>query len=357
LTEWDYLVDVCCRMNTSKPCAIKLGEVFCDGYLEEQKIGAISHFHADHIGYVEDCLRHFDIIITHPTTLRALGGMDSGWPHCEQWVTQNYGEKFPTNSSIIRLLKANHIPGSAQIHVETNGESLLYSGDFNYPYCQIREADYLVLDATHGDPSVDGITDRKSVLSRMYEDVKEKVDAGKTVVIYTDAGTLQEIIRHFEIVYDGDESKLSHDIPFVAKKEQIKILNEIYKEEKDEFRPIIKYDSHEFWKILRDNKPCVIFLVDRIMIEDLANFYRIFTGRYQYRQELPPIIHHDDTNSCHYNLASHASIDNVLKYVEDVKAKVVVIDGSRSDQAKSLARQIQLKYDHVSVFTRGCKDQ
>ena len=354
--DWKYPIDVCCRSNSSKQCPIKLHEIYCDGYFEEKKIGAISHFHADHIGTISDCLRHYDIMITHPTTLRAIGGIDSGLPRLEQWVAMDYDTKFKTNSSDIRLLKANHIPGSAQIHVVTNGQALLYSGDFNYPFAPTREADYLVLDATHGDPSVDGKTDRKSVLSRMFEDVKEKVDSKKSVVINTDTGTLQEIIRHFEIGYDGNEPKLSHDIPFVAKKNQIKILKEIYKEEKEEFREILEFGEREFWtKIHGKNKPCVIFLVDRIIDEDLSNHYKIITGRYQFRQDKPPIIYHEDTNSAHYNLASHASIDNVLKYVEDVKAKVVITDGSRSEQAKHLARQIELKFDHIRVFTRGTR--
>ena len=356
--KWPFdLIDVCCG-ERSRHCPIKLHEVYCDGYFKQMKVGAISHFHSDHIGAIEDCLRQYDEIITHKTTLKALGGIDSGWPRCENWVPLEYGDTHPTNSSEISLLKANHIPGSAQVHVVTDGKSLLYSGDFSYPHCTIRQADYLVLDATHGDPSVDGKTDRKSVLSRMYEDVKEKLDDKKTVVIYSDTGTIQEIIRHFEIGYDGNEAKLSHDIEFVAKENQIKILEAIYNKEKDEFRKILKYGERDFWRILRNNEPCVIFLVDRIRIEDLTNYYTIFTGRYQFRQSDPPIIYHDDTNSCHYNLASHASIDNVLKYVADVKPKVVVTDGSRSDQASTLARQIELKFDHnIQVFPRGDKPQ
>ena len=357
MADWEKYVDVCCGGNSKHKCAIKLDEVYCDGYLKGKKIGAISHFHSDHISAIEDCLRKYDAIVIHPTTLRAIGALDSGWPHCEQWTALEYdtldtkGSLYRTYSSEVRLLKANHIPGSSQVHVITNGISLLYSGDFSYPFAPIREADYLVLDATHGDPSVDGKTDRKSVLNRMFEDVKEKIDKGKSVMITTDSGTLQEIIKHFEM-YEGDEPKLSHDIPFVARKNQIKILNEIYKEEKNEFREIMDFDDREFWKIHRRNKPCVVFLVDRIIPEELENYYRIITGRYQFRQEDPPIIHHK-TNTSHYNLASHASLEGVLKYVEDVNPKVVITDASRSEQAKSLAKIIELKFDKVRAYPRG----
>ena len=350
--KWEYPMDVVCSNDEKRACAIRLGYVYCDGYSTEAKIGAFSHFHDDHSSSIPKCLNKYDLLITHHKTLRAFE--NKGWSHYEQWHPMEYGESIRTNSLTIRLLKANHIPGSAQIFVQTDDKSMLYSGDFNYPFATITETDYLVLDATHGDPSVDGKTDRKSVLNRMYEHVKEIVDDKKSVVIYTNQGTLQEIIRHFEIVYEGNEGNLSHDIHFVAKKDQIEILNSIYKEERNEFRVILEYGTREFWKLIRSHKPCVVFLVDKNMIEDLQHMYRIFTDRYQYRSSKGAIIHHSSTNSSHYNLASHASIDNVISYVKDTKAKVVVTDGSRSKQAKALARQIELSCDdRIRVFTRG----
>ena len=188
-----------CNPGQKTNCPIKLGQVYCDRYRENVGIGVFSHFHQDHISTIRKCLNSYNTLIVHPITLQAISALLPGYQYYEQWVPQDYDTKYASLVGDIRLLKANHIPGSCQVHVETNDLSLLYSGDFNYPEMQIREAKYLVLDATHGDPWHDGKTDRESVKNRMFEDVKEKMDSKKPVIIRTSSGTLQEIIHHFEI--------------------------------------------------------------------------------------------------------------------------------------------------------------
>lgn len=347
----NWIVDVECNEGQNKNCPIQLGQVTCDGFKECKSIGVFSHFHEDHIHAITDCIGSYDTLITHPITFEAIIAMDPGIALREQWVTQNYDTVYKTPSADIRLLKANHIPGSAQVHVETNGLSLLYSGDFNYPEMQIKKADYLVLDATHGDPWYDGKTDRKSVKNRMFEDVKEKIGSNKPVIIQTYAGTLQELIRHFEIGYDGD--KLSHDIPFVTETNQKEILLKIYKDEKNEFREIIDYNSRDFWKLVRNNKRCVIFLTSEIIDSSLQSYYKIIVDKYRFVKEKAAIIPFD--GGCRYNLASHASIDNILSYVKEVKPKQVVTDYSRSGYAPILAKLINQKFPEIETYPRPPK--
>jgi len=275
--------------------------------------------------------------------------MDSGYKHREQWVTQDYETKFASHVGDIRLLKANHIPGSAQIHVERNGVSMLYSGDFNYPEIQIRKADYLVLDSTHGDPIYDGKTDRKSVKNRMFEDIKEKMDSYKPVIVQAYSGTLQEIIKHFEISYDG--SKLSYDIPFVTTKQQKEILLKIYTNEKDEFRDLIEYEQHEFWKLVRNNKRCVIFLPYNTIIDSsLQNYFKVYVDRYRFASEEPSIV--EMSGGRRYNLAAHASIENIISYIKEIQPKTIVTDLSRSGYASRLAKIINQNYPKITCYSR-----
>lgn len=349
MPDWN-IVDVKCNEGQHKNCPIQLGQVYCDGFKEDKKIGVFSHFHEDHIQAITDCIGSYDILITHPITFEAITALKPGLGYREQWITQDYDTKYLTPAGAIRLLKANHIPGSAQVHVETDGSALLYSGDFNYPEMQIRKADYLVIDATHGDPWFDGKTDRKSVKNRMFEDVKEKINNNKPVIIQSSSGTLQEIIRHFEIGYE--ESKLSHDIPFVTDSKQKAVLLKIYKHEKNEFRDIIDYDSREFWKLVRNNKRCVIFLSSDIIDDSLQTFYKIIVDKYRFVKEQTPII--PFIGGCRYNLASHASIDNILSYVDEVKPKLVVTDYSRSGYAPMLAKLIYQKHG-IETYPRPAK--
>lgn len=340
--------NVSCNKKQKSECAIKISDVYCDGFSDEGKIGAFSHFHSDHISSLTKCIGRYDTIITHSITFQAIIAMKPGFRLREQWVPQDYDTKYSTKFADIRLLKANHIPGSSQIHVESDGVSYLYSGDFSYPGVQTRSADYLVLDATHGDPWYDGNTDRKSVLNRMFEDVKDQLESNRSVIINCAAGTLQEIIRHFEIGYDG--SKLSHDIPFVCNEIQKNILHSIYNDEKKEFREIINFDDREFWALNRSNKKHVIFAISPPTDSELQNHYKIIVDRFRYTKGDAAILPFD--GGCRYNLSSHASIEDIYKYVDDVKPKTVITDYSRSHYAKALSKLISQKFPDIKTYFR-----
>ena len=341
-------MDVICNKKQKTECAIKLSNVYCDGFSEDGCIGAFSHFHSDHISSLTKCIGQYDVLITHPITFQAIVSMNPGFRLREQWVPQDYDTKYSTKSLTLRLLKANHIPGSSQIHVESNGVSYLYSGDFSYPEVQIRNADCLVLDANHGDPWFDSNTDRKSVLNRMFEDVKEQLESNRSVIITCAAGTLQEIIRHFEIIYDG--SKLSHDIPFVCDTTQKNILHNIYPEEKNDFRSITDIDDREFWKLVRSNSRHVIFTISPLMDSELQNHHKIIVDRWRFKKEHATVI--PFAGGCRYNLSSHASIEDIYKYVDEIKPKTIITDFSRSDYAKILSKLISQKFPNIKTYVR-----
>ncbi len=343
------IIDVECNVDQEKNCSIRLDYVFCDGYREGKSIGAFSHFHEDHIGAVYDCTRFYDVLITHPITFEGIVALKPGMRLKEQWVPQNYGVKYHTTGGHIELLKANHIPGSSQIYVESGGKTLLYSGDFSFPDVQIKHADYLVLDATHGDPWYDGRTDRRSVKNRMFEDIQEKLESNKSVLIQTSAGTLQELIRHFEIGYGR---KLPSDIEFVMDRKQENVLKNIYKDERHEFRPAVEYDSREFWKLMRTGQRCIVFSTSLILPDDLNSFYKIISDKFRFTKEQSPILPSPDGKSCRYNLASHASIQDIYRYVESVDPKFIVTDRSRSEYAKKLAKLLEQKFPNIKAAYR-----
>tara|TARA_Y100000590_G_scaffold462541_2_gene626904 strand:- start:2100 stop:3164 length:1065 start_codon:yes stop_codon:yes gene_type:complete len=351
LTNWEFPVDVNATDNCTKNCPIQLGQVFCDGFHKNGSIGVFTHFHQDHIGAIKNCIGQYDKLIVHPITFAAIVAMDKGMKLREQWVTQDRTATFPSKVGTISLLDANHIPGSCQVHVQTDDYSMLYSGDFNFPEMQIKQADYLVLDASHGNIHYDAKSDRKSVMNRLFEDVKEKVDNNRPIVIIVPAGTLQELIKNIEL---GHSEHISHDIPFVADKKQIAILNSIYEAEKSEFRDLIEFDERDFWKLQRKNSRMVIFLTSLNEVpEELSNYYRIIVGRYRFTETEPAIRVMSNGKGCRYNLESHATIENIYSYVEEVKPKVVITDSSRSDYASTLAKLIKQKFDgKIKTFSR-----
>ena len=338
-------IDIDCGDKTKRNCTVRLDRVSCDGYSPNMTVGAFTHFHEDHIHAIPDCIGAYDVLLVHPITFEAIVALKPGVKHRAQWLPHDFDTMFSLNGMKIRLLKANHIPGSCQVHVETDDKSLLYSGDFNYPDVQIRHADCLVLDATHGDIWYDGRTDRKTVKNRLFEDVKEKIDRNKSVIIKTHTGTLQELVYHFEVEYN---SKLPHDVSFIMNEKQKNVLKKIYKYHENEFRDnIIEHDSQEFWNMVRNNKKFVMFTNNNILDEDLRPFYRIIVDQYKFQREDAAIIPHPSTNSCHYNLSSHASIENIYQYISDVNPKYVIADYSRSKYAPKLVKLIEQKFPNI----------
>ena len=211
----ERIVDVVCGSSSGANCTVRLNGITCDGYMDGMLVGVFSHFHSDHIKSVHRCISSYDRLIIHPTTFEGINALQPGIRYRSQWITQDYDTAYSFEAGKIRLLKAGHIPGSSQVHVESNGETMLYSGDFSYPDVQTREADYLVIDASHGDPWHDGNTDRNSVKNRMFEHVEEVVESHNQIVIQAPSGTLQEMVHHFEIRYG---KKMDGSIHFVMEK-------------------------------------------------------------------------------------------------------------------------------------------
>ncbi len=343
----ERIIDVECNEDTTRNCAIKLNSISCDGYKRGRGIGVFSHFHDDHIAAISDCVASYDALLTHPITFEGINALKPGMKYREQWVTQDYDSAYKFVNGTIRLLKANHIPGSSQVYVESDDKTMLYSGDFSFPDIQIRQADYLVIDSTHGDPSMDGSTDRKSVKNRMFEHVVENVNLHNHVVIQASSGTLQEIIRHFEVGYG---KKMNDDITFVMDKKQENVLRKIYKDEADQFRHMIEYDSPDFWNTIRNNKKCVIFLPGLLLDDEVYNFHKIMVDRFRFQKNESPITPFD--GGCRFNLAAHTSIKGIYDYIEHVNPKYVVTDNSRSQYAKNLARLIEQKFTHIKTEYR-----
>ena len=342
-------VDVVCGDHTGKNCAIKLDGVFCDGYVPDASIGVFSHFHDDHTKGLPFCVAKYDVLVAHPTTFEGINALHPGMRRREQWVTQDYDTEYPFSGGKIRLLKANHIPGSSQVYVESGDRTMLYSGDFGYPDIQTRRSDYLVIDSTHGDPWFDGETDRRSVMNRMFEHVEERTGSGNHVAVLVSSGTLQEIVRHFEIGYGR---RMRDDIVFVMDGRQDAVLRSIYRGETRQFRDTVEYGSPEFWRVLRDGRRCLVFLtsLDTGLLDDvLDGFYKVIVDRYRFGKGAPI---HEFEGGCRFNLAAHASINGIYRYVEDVGPKYVVTDGSRSNYARQLAKLIEQRFPNIRTECR-----
>src|SRR5205085_1168278 len=112
----------------------------------------VSHAHSDHTAL------HREIIVTEATSRLMHSRLEGQWiEHIAPYgrVLNFAGRDVPYS---IRLLPAGHIFGSAMAHIETEGGSLLYTGDFKLraslsaESCETRPADMLIMETTYGRP-------------------------------------------------------------------------------------------------------------------------------------------------------------------------------------------------------------
>ena len=115
---------------------------------DERDTAFVSHAHTDHIG------NHREVILSEVTAKM----MAVRLPGRRVEHRLPFRSPFQFRDAAITLLPAGHIFGSAQIHLQFRGETLLYTGDFKLRQGMSAEpiewfhADTLIMETTYGLP-------------------------------------------------------------------------------------------------------------------------------------------------------------------------------------------------------------
>ena len=118
---------------------------------DSRPLAFVSHAHSDHIG------RHPEVILSAGTACL----MRERLPGNRREHIAPFGDPFELAclpGLVLRLLSAGHIFGSAQLHLESEAGSFLYSGDFKLQpglsaeAAECRHAETLVMETTFGLP-------------------------------------------------------------------------------------------------------------------------------------------------------------------------------------------------------------
>ncbi len=157
-----------------------------------RSVSFVSHAHSDHIG------NHSRAILTHATA--ALCQPRLSGRAGTQYETRAYGERFRFGDAMLELLPAGHIAGSAQLAVETETQTLVYTGDFKLRAgrtatpCIVRRCDTLVMECTYGRPHY-RFPERAAVEAEIVARCRTAFERDQTPVIYAYAvGKAQEIV-------------------------------------------------------------------------------------------------------------------------------------------------------------------
>jgi DNA ligase-1 len=157
---------------------------------DEQRTAFVSHAHGDHIG------NHREVILTEITAqLMALRLPGDRVEH-----RLPYQVPFPFRNAELTLLPAGHIYGSAQLFVETEQDTLLYTGDFKLRPGRAaepiawRQAETLIMETTYGLPRF-CFPPTEQVIADLIKFCRETIEDGATPILFGySLGKAQEIL-------------------------------------------------------------------------------------------------------------------------------------------------------------------
>lgn len=173
-------------------------------YLDSRQIrahGFISHAHSDHLPAShtaggEPCI-HTEAIATPATAAIAAhrcGGTVSN-------ILEYHAAHRWCPSTVLRLLPAGHVLGSAMLHVTRPEGSLLYTGDFKLRAsltvapAEPMQADVLVMESTYGSPHF-RFPPWRAVADELIDRCSDALRAGRQpIVMGYSLGKAQELVR------------------------------------------------------------------------------------------------------------------------------------------------------------------
>ncbi len=290
----------------------------------------VSHAHADHIG------RH-DRIIATPATARLMGrrqGRES-----EGHLLQ-FGERLELNDFAATLFSAGHVLGSAQLYVESEAGSLLYTGDFKLrdslscdptTWCH---AETLVMETTYGKPGFAFPPSEQVMEETVAFCVDALADGDVPVVVGYSLGKAQEILY---ILGGAGLPVMCHGAVFS--------MNEVYRELRSDVPAYEKYSAAE---VAGHVLICPPSALRSPMVQRIKNRQTlVLTGwaldpnarfRYGVDAALP--------------LSDHADYPDLLRYVELVNPKrVLAVHGYAREFAADLRRR------GIEAWALGMNDQ
>ncbi len=157
---------------------------------DAKPLAFVSHAHSDHIA------PHAEIIVSERTARL----MEARMPGKRSEQIVPFGKRTTVHGMEIMLLPAGHIFGSAQFFLETESDSLLYTGDFKLRRGQSaepaewRQANTLIMETTYGLPRY-RLPPTEEVIAQIVTFCRETLeDDAVPVLLGYSLGKAQEIL-------------------------------------------------------------------------------------------------------------------------------------------------------------------
>ena len=316
------------KARINKAGAVLIGKYLsCDGFDIQRSVGAITHFHGDHLEGFETSLGVYENIFVTPATKDLLIAVKGDWLKYRTNLTAiRYLKPFDYKGEKITFYSATHVLGSAQITLESQGDRILCTGDFRWSTPPI-ETDVLIMQATYGTPSRVRSYSRDVALKTLVSRAKKELKRGP-VCILASRGKLQEAMN---ILYKTDV-----EVPFLFHPKIVRVA-EVYKAHGIEVGDFLTIGTGEAEEIIRKKQPHISFYPMRSRVHAAHIYTRISVSGYSITPEFYKVAKKEYV----VGLSDHCDFKELLEYVKQCGPKLVITDARRCADAELFAKEIR----------------
>jgi DNA ligase-1 len=283
-----------------------------------QRFAFVSHAHSDHIA------PHGEMILSEKTARLLHARM----PGERKEHVVPFGQKHTVRGVTFTLLPAGHIFGSAQILVESESESLLYTGDFKLRHgrsaepAQWRQADTLIMETTYGLPRY-RLPPTEQVVNQIVAFCHETIEEGGVAVLLGySLGKAQEILCSLS---GAGLVPMLHGSVFE--------MTRIYQQFGQEFCDYVRYRPDDVsGKVLicppSANRSRMLEKIPRKRVAMISGWAMDPNAIYRYQVDAA------------FALSDHADYTDLVRYVELVQPKrVLTLHGFAAEFASDLRQR------------------
>ncbi len=315
---------------TSNGAILISDDIAIDGHHDGRILRIITHIHSDHTIGISSSIKKMKYILATPQTHDMLSALGYRIPLSKR-IALNYGQEMEINDKKISLIRAEHIPGAAQVHVKLReGIEIGYTGDFKNPGAGtpvLKDMDILIMEATYGKP--EWTRPFRDEVEYLFIDIVKYLLSHGPIIIYAYHGKLQEAMRILRIA--------GITAPFIASRATYRIVK-VLEKYGYRFGEVLYDESREAKEVMKSGWYIYFTHVNsyNYIMSAKHRFSKIILSGWEFDQPYRKI----NNNTWIVALSDHADFEHLLLYVEEARPRILVIDASRCEAAEIFAREV-----------------
>ncbi len=312
-----------CDASVTTSGAVLLGcSVAADG-AARRPLRVVTHAHQDHTRGLSRSVRESLFIVATPYTFEVMDVLGLRVPP-EKRMPLTYGQTFHFDGEAVRLVRARHIVGSAQVVVEGPWGAYGYTGDFKMPGTPpLKGLDALVVDATYGSPRLQRRWGEWDAIAALLEIIERFIGDGP-IWIYGYHGKLQEVMAELRV--RGVRYEFMAEPVTV---ELARIASRFYGVDVD---PVTVYTGG----VVRDPVVVFVHMSRKRSYKRMPGMHVVLTG---WELRAPAVIAGE--RLINVSFSDHASFKEIIEYVDDARPRRVIVDAVRGRDAWFTAKYIE----------------